>query len=403
MILFFPTEDRWVWRTTRSPNPNTRGVFSPFSPFTSANFPSESSVLSSFPEAPLFPEQFDFSHDENIDLIAGDNQGKALASTTFENSFPQSSVTSNLFINNPELLQNSNSELPTADQFSNPNPNSVLGTVTTPTSNHLPTEPDLLISSYSSLDINPVSVDEFGESVGNGRPPIPRSVFNGHSNSNRNTIEPFSFRPLPIDISTLPLESVERAAGIRKLWSSITSRQEFAELFDSLTSNTNGINSINTQVQAAARVTSNNERRESDSESLRQNTVSESATGLNVGHNQQQTDQRVQQEIQQQRRQQLQQQLLQEQQEQDFIQHILKLSNNGQPVQLKRVNFDTVLESATSDTTRNPTTVRRGKQNVPRTIQFFNLDFNRRTESNTQVFIFHRHNNILKKIFIYNT
>ena len=90
----------------------------------------------------------------------------------------------------------------------------------------------ILISSYSSLDARPRKSNRIFKNFN------PKSV--AIRNSRKTTeghikdLEPFIARALPYDISALPLESFERAAGIQTLWNTITSRNRFSKLLNTI-------------------------------------------------------------------------------------------------------------------------------------------------------------------------
>jgi len=273
--------------------------------------------------------------------------GPSFPQFDFSNSFPTS------FVSSSQLTQ----QVP----------------VSSPTSNHLPTDTEqLLISSYSSLDANPTQSGDFGGELLDVVRPIARgkSILSSRQPqfpSNGNAIDPVQIKPLPIDISTLPLESNERAEGLRKLWSSITSRKEFTQLFETLTNNNSQTN-INETSKPKLSSGSVLNRFRGSTPSTQKPSLVNSDTTVNPDDIRliQQHHDRIQEQVQRQRNQQL---LLQKQQQERLRQKLEEtslLSTLSTTVQ-STSQFQTPLEEAF----RN----RNGQQQAaPQAIRFFNLN-----------------------------
>lgn len=417
--------NRWVWRTERSPNSSTsRGSFNPFASFTSNE--DDSSDISSVPQifaGTPFTSPFPFPRDsiDSSELLFFNRRGQTpdleefgrpssvtnisplLASrgssnsgftpspsdTTFSqvSNFPRSSVNNDQRATRQLSLGLAHFTIPS--QLGRP------VSVTTPTSNHLTQDSEPLISSYSSLDAKSPPLEGFsngGKSLLNRR--------GQNSQGNINDLEPLEIKPLPIDISKLPLESTERAEGIRKLWSSLTSRNEFAKLFDSIA----GFNRTSIALQNipfAVQFTSVNSANAA-AQVVAQSVAEDAAIKVvappeiqpqaqQVRRPQQLQDQR--QTPPQQQQQQLSRQLQQQQQQvssqEPSQQDILRLRHQQLLERLRRRNKSAAPQqrsvSAAPTTTQRPTTTtpspnnsqevrREPRQQIPQAIGFFTLD-----------------------------
>ena len=304
-------------------------------------------------------------------------QGRGASSQTLSPS-PQDGVLKRTvfpFEFDEDLLGNSFNETP---QLGQP------VSIALPTSNHLPTGSEPLISSYSSLDANPdAGESRIGMSAGGLRAKALLGAANQNSQAPENTLEPIKIRPLPIDISTLPLESSERAEGIRKLWSPITTRTEFVRLFDSLTS----VNpsSPNRDPQPANHgsstvnqffVTSPPSTSTTSSTILSQDLNPEDIRLL------QQQQNNIQQQIQTQRQQ---QQLLRQRQQQERLQQKLRdsTSQSSSSSSTTTTTSPSVLDVGTPVRTKDPTIT------APQAIQFFNINQQTDTEEKDRVRMVH--------------
>ena len=258
-------DDRWVWRIIRSPISRPQEEIDPFltarrnERVRSAQIPVRefSSPKIVFPEIDSDTNQsFLISgDDETLSSIISVTQPSLSSTFTSTNSLPSSPSEDEhqgpIIINRAGEPQ-FNEEQPNLGiaHFTIPTRQGSTASVTSQTSNHLLGDPEPLISSYSSLDAEVSEIDFIVNLDGTIRSNSGRSLLNKHvlnPQGNVNEFQPLHIKPLPIDISTLPLESTERAEGIRKLWSSITTRRELAELFDNLSGSTQQNESSNSE------------------------------------------------------------------------------------------------------------------------------------------------------------
>lgn len=223
--FFFRTDDRWVWRSVRSPSSEVELTFNPFEPFESSSEEERNHASEIELERRNSPN-IKFPSDEDIRTTTssqrGSTGGRALTSLNPNINTLGTGVVRTPFSRGRNLVQNLG-----IAHFTIPRQLGQPVSVTTPTSNHLLADSEPLVSSYSSLDAEVSGVSSFGDSRNSGR-----NFF--RSPLRQDEVGDFRIVPLPIDISKLPLESTERAEGMRKLWSSLTSRSEFAQIFDSL-------------------------------------------------------------------------------------------------------------------------------------------------------------------------
>ncbi|XP_018014048.1 transcription activator MSS11-like [Hyalella azteca] len=227
--------DRWVWRRVRSPSTALELPFNPFEPFLS----SADEARAASPQAESGSPRIAFSSTGPETLEAINQRGNVavpLSSIPADNP----AIAVPISISNPETSGRNRNPISSVDpqrvvqkslgiaHFTIPRQLGRPVTVTTPTSNHLTIDNEPLVSSYSSLD---AEVSGFRGFQNSGNRNEERALVNP---AVRNGLITIPIRPLPIDISQLPLESNERAEGIKKLWSSLTSRTEFAQIFETL-------------------------------------------------------------------------------------------------------------------------------------------------------------------------
>ncbi|KAF2350668.1 hypothetical protein FHG87_018576 [Trinorchestia longiramus] len=227
-------DNRWVWRSLRSPSTTLELPLNPFQPFPSSSEEARQEDPHDDSSSPVvvLPTR----NQENVISQRGNPEGAFLSSFSPDQTTPSvPNVNLNLATNgrsrNPSFLTDSRRVVQQnlgIAHFTIPRQLGRPVTVTTPTSNHLPAENELLVSSYSSLDAEVTGLNELKSSKNRNRG---RNLINPPVRKGPGSI---TIKPLPIDISKLPLESTERAEGIKKLWSSLTSRTEFAQIFEAL-------------------------------------------------------------------------------------------------------------------------------------------------------------------------